>query len=270
MLQRVHQKLGTAGFIVALIALVAALGGGAYAAQQVKLSPTQKKEVKKIAQTEAKKLATSGPIGPGGPKGEPGFNGTNGSNGTDGESVEAETVGKGAKCAEGGTVFKVGGAEKGKACNGVEGNPWTAGGTLPPGETETGTWSVSQFYLPEFLSWPVAISFPIPLAGTANPVYLNAEETANEAETGGCKWEQDNPVATPEAPEGTLCVFEENAEKVHASGFSFFSTPGDPEGGGTAGPTGIYAWFSVEGEPAQKATLNLSGAWAVTAGPSGP
>ena len=31
-ISRIHQKLGTAGFIISIVALVAAFGGGAYAA----------------------------------------------------------------------------------------------------------------------------------------------------------------------------------------------------------------------------------------------
>ena len=49
MISKLHNRLGTAGFVVAIIALVAALSGGAYAAQQANLSKQQKKEVKKIA-----------------------------------------------------------------------------------------------------------------------------------------------------------------------------------------------------------------------------
>lgn len=52
-----------------------------------------------------------------------------------------------------------------EVCNGEEGptgDPWTAGGTLPNGETETGVWAFNitagagEVYAP--------ISFPIPLA----------------------------------------------------------------------------------------------------------
>ena len=35
MFDRIHQKLGTAGFVISIVALVAALGGGAYAASVV-------------------------------------------------------------------------------------------------------------------------------------------------------------------------------------------------------------------------------------------
>ncbi|HVV72142.1 MAG TPA: hypothetical protein VHI52_11700 [Verrucomicrobiae bacterium] len=63
-IQRIHQKLGTAGLIVAIVALVAALAGGAYAAGGG-LSGKQKKEVTKIAQVEAEKFAGDGSAGVG-------------------------------------------------------------------------------------------------------------------------------------------------------------------------------------------------------------
>ncbi|MBA3867401.1 MAG: hypothetical protein H0X42_13840 [Solirubrobacterales bacterium] len=53
-ISRIHQKLGTAGFIISIVALVAALGGGAYAASGG-LSGKQKKEVEKIAKKDSAK-----------------------------------------------------------------------------------------------------------------------------------------------------------------------------------------------------------------------
>ena len=62
MIERIHQKLGTAGFVIAIVALIAALGGTALAA--AKLNGTQKKEVEKIAKKYAGKPGAAGP-GPG-------------------------------------------------------------------------------------------------------------------------------------------------------------------------------------------------------------
>src|SRR3954470_8164517 len=89
MLHRIHDKLGTAGLIIAVVALVAALAGTAFAAVPG-LNSKQKKEVKKIAA----KVAKTGPQGPQGSQGAQGSkgdagaagsNGTNGANGTNGE-----------------------------------------------------------------------------------------------------------------------------------------------------------------------------------------
>jgi hypothetical protein len=90
-----HQKLGTAGFVVAIVALVVALTGAAFAAGG--LTKQQEKQVKKIAKKYAGKPGPPGKQGaPGaqgskGDKGDPGApgkdgaNGTNGTNGTNGE-----------------------------------------------------------------------------------------------------------------------------------------------------------------------------------------
>ena len=46
----------------------------------------------------------------------------------------------------GGVEFKSASATPDYACNGVDGAngyPWTAGGTLPTGSTETGAWGIS-------------------------------------------------------------------------------------------------------------------------------
>jgi hypothetical protein len=87
-----HQKLGTAGLVVAIVALVAALTGAAFAAGG--LTKRQEKQVKKIARKFAGKNGKQGPQGPAGPqgpqgpkgdKGEPGAPGKDGSNGANGE-----------------------------------------------------------------------------------------------------------------------------------------------------------------------------------------
>jgi hypothetical protein len=279
MFSTLRNRFGIPG-VISVIALVFAMFGGAYAAsnssggQGATASAKAKKGPRgpKGLKGDTGPAGPQGPAGPAGPKGDAGAKGDTGTQGNPGSpgapgtSVTNTALAKGnANCPEGGAEFKVGAGTPTRACNGVTGFT----DTLPPGKTETGAWSVSQNGAPIVSIFPVSISFPIPLSGTANAVYLNAEETEEEAETGGCKWEQHNSAATPEAPEGTLCVFEEHAEKVDAAGFLFFQSPGNPVGG-TAGPAGIYAWFGIEGETANPAILNLSGSWAVTAGPAGP
>jgi len=82
MLSRIHNKLGTAGLIVAVVALIVALGGAAFAASS-KLTPTEKKEVKKIAKQVAKPgpAGAAGAAGPQGPKGDSGPKGDQGPKG---------------------------------------------------------------------------------------------------------------------------------------------------------------------------------------------
>jgi collagen triple helix repeat protein len=90
----IREPFGKAGVVLAVLALVFAAVGGAYAAGGG-LSGKQKKEVTKIAKKYAGKPGPAGPAGPAGPKGEPGAKGdkgaagTNGINGTNGSNGEA-------------------------------------------------------------------------------------------------------------------------------------------------------------------------------------
>jgi len=160
----IREPFGTAGLVVACVALVLALTGAAFAATG--LNGKQKKEVEKIAKKFAGKPGApgaAGPAGPAGPKGDTGAAGSNGTNGTNGspgatgKSVVATNEPKGTNCEAGGSKFEVEGSSvKHYACigedgepgekgeKGDEGSPWTAGGTLPPGATETGTWAFSR------------------------------------------------------------------------------------------------------------------------------
>jgi Collagen triple helix repeat (20 copies) len=285
---RIHSKLGTAGFIISIVALVAALGGGAYAASS-HLTGKQKKEVTKIAQTEAKKYAgkpgapgATGPAGPTGPAGAAGTagaagekglkgdtgtagaNGTNGTNGTNGKSVEVGTATSTptGECPEvGGATVQVAGepSTKKHVCNGTDG---TSGftKTLPPGETETGAWTISAYNIPKEKEVYAPISFSIPLEEGAEGTsyFLTLEEIQNEDGEGwdeGCTGSVNDPIA----PEGVLCVYalEERTHEAVAAGLLF------GEGGGfgyrTTGSTLEAFAFEAGAEYVGRGT------WAVTA-----
>jgi len=81
---KVHNKLGTAGLVVAIVALVAALTGVAFAAAG--LNSKQKKEVKNIAKQFAGKNGAPGGTGPAGPKGDQGAKGDTGEKGAKGDT----------------------------------------------------------------------------------------------------------------------------------------------------------------------------------------
>jgi hypothetical protein len=86
MLKRLHDKLGTAGLVVAVVALVAAVAGTAFAAGG--LTKKQEKQVIKIAKKYAGKQGpqgASGPAGAQGPKGDAGPKGDPGSQGPEGK-----------------------------------------------------------------------------------------------------------------------------------------------------------------------------------------
>jgi Collagen triple helix repeat (20 copies) len=240
MVSHIHQKLGTAGFIISILALVAALGGGAYAASGG-LSGKQKKEVEKIARKYAGKPGANGAQGPAGPagakgdagsKGDTGAPGTSGSNGSNGAP----------------------GAQGAPGANGLTG--FTA--TLPPGETETGVWGVPNDHpAPESLSF-VQISFPIPLAQEGEAILLNELETEGSATNAdGCT----GTVKAPIAPPGKLCIYtqEEAHEGTFAGEVRFAGTEEEFVRTGTQ----ISFFSGAEGENPN--VLRGNGSWAVTA-----
>jgi hypothetical protein len=233
-----HQRLGTAGFVLSIVALVAALGGGAYAASGG-LSGKQTKEVEKIAKKFAGKQGATGPAGSQGAKGDTGSKGdTGGTGGTGGEgkqgpegkagkSVAVATITKGgSKCSgRSGAEVKQEGASTGtEVC---EGSPWTAGGTLPSGTLVSGTWTSTASG--EYGTSPVSsISFPLPAKEAKEHVAFAfthdevvAEKFGKEEIVAGffvgCKVEAGNPDCvdtgckltglTPTVAAGHLCVF---------------------------------------------------------------
>jgi hypothetical protein len=235
MFERIHQKLGTAGFIISIVALVAALSGGAYAAT----SPNgggKATASAKAKQGKQGKPGKTGPAGPAGPAGAPGAkgdagapgaagtNGTNGTNGTpgaNGESVTVTTLASGsAECAEGGAKFsnKTGTAH---ACNGAAGGGGGGGlpTTLGPEETETGAWAIQG--AGEDVSFSIgSVSFPIPLT-VADAEGMEAKFwVEGSAEDPACP----GTTLTPEADPGVLCIYISEDESGDVN-----SRPGHPQ-----------------------------------------
>jgi hypothetical protein len=293
-ISRIHQKLGTAGFIIAIIALVAALGGSALAAKGA-LTGKQKKEVAKIAKKEAKKFAgkdgapgaegKQGPAGPSGPagakgdigakgdKGDPGSPGAPGSPGSPGaagadgaspenvEELNPEEEG----CESGGVVYESE-AENSRSviCNGEagpEGSPWTDGGTLPPGATEVATWSFQDTAAQAEVPGPdgifVPVSFPIPI----NHDTIVAAKTHIEygqGETSNCPGFE----LLPEAPPGHVCIYENAFFSV--ANTSFQALERSPNGAANeVALGGAYLRFAPNTNPAELAvgagTLAITG-----------
>jgi hypothetical protein len=218
MLTKLREPFGKAGLIVAIVALIAALGGGAYAASGG-LTGKQKKEVTKIAQTEAKKLAgkpgangTNGTPGAKGDTGAGGSNGTNGTNGAPGKSVEAFEIppGQPACGGLGGAEYEVeGSGEAAEICNGEAGSPWAVGG-LPKGATETGVWTVTGSEATTFngeLYAPISFSVPLRAPITDSTKVHFVGENGDGV---NCK----GSVANPTAPEGSLCVYKNEVAEM--------------------------------------------------------
>ncbi len=220
-IRAIREPFGTAGLVIACVALIAALTGGAYAASGA-LTAKQKKEVKKIAKQYAGKPGAAGPAGPAGAAGAKGDkgdagsagaagkDGTNGTNGTNGVSpVGTAFSGEQNGCKEGGVKFA--GANTTVACNGVKGVAGKDGETgftetLPPGKTETGFWAVG----PGSGTSVIPLSFNIPLAEAPQAIhFVNLDEEEFSEETPSPEIENClGSFANPTAPPGHVCVYE--------------------------------------------------------------
>jgi hypothetical protein len=250
-LSRLKRRLSAngPGVTIAVIALVFALVGGAFAASG-KLTGKQKKEVEKIAKKYAGAPGEKGSPGPQGPAGSPGSKGERGEKGERGPQgdpgiegppgeglvtnpIAAEPTGP---CGEQGGVEVLRENQspgEGEAiCTGKEGSPWTTGGVLPSGATETGSFAISSSQEDalkveepeesgEFTYVVYApITFPIPLQEplVEEGVHFQGQpnfEDFNGAEPGevGCKGTigkpdtGENPPATAN-PAGNLCLYK--------------------------------------------------------------
>jgi hypothetical protein len=186
-----REPFGKAGLILAVCAIVLALTGAAFAAGA--LTGKQKKEVEKIAKKFSGKRGPAGPAGANGAAGAQGPAGPAGAAGKEGPQGKEGKQGLEGK-------------------QGPEGSPWTAGGTLPSGETETGSWAfISGPEQPTFhlVFGKSPISFPIPIASPGDEVEtltVNLLEMG-EKETAACPGEFKEPKAEP----GQLCVYTQVA-----------------------------------------------------------
>ncbi len=231
MLSHVRSRVTYAN-VVATLALVFAMSGGALAASHYIISSS--KQIKPSALTEIKTKA-KGATGSAGPAGPQGPAGTTGKTGETGESGKTGETGK----------------------TGPEGSPWTDGGTLPSGKTETGSWSIGETPA-EVNPGLGAISFPIPLSTTLTKEqvhYIKKNGTVPPGCTGGT-------AVNPIAEKGNLCIYA--ASESTEPGKREFNVlaiilPGDNGATEGAGKTGALIDASVEAEG------QAYGTWAVTA-----
>jgi hypothetical protein len=232
MLQRFRDQVGTAGLIVAVVALVLALGGGAYAASGA-LTGKQKKEVEKIAKKYAGKPGTAGATGPAGAAGAKGDTGAAGAAGAEGKQGIQGKEGK-------------------EGAEGLEGSPWTAGGTLPVGSTETGVWTLYGGSTASEVASP--ISFPIPLAAGLSGTKVHFAPGLGEGPTGTCT----GNVSNPTAPSGTLCVYNAHLapETAGPTFAGIYNATASAEGTSKSGALIFFTGVVAESEG--------YGSWAVT------
>ncbi|HEU4462033.1 MAG TPA: hypothetical protein VFR75_05525 [Solirubrobacterales bacterium] len=180
MFSRIQDKLGSAGLVVAIVALVAALTGSAFAAGV--FTKAQEKKIVKIAKKYA---GQQGPQGVPGPQGPPGAAGKEGARGPEGpEGPQGED------------------GETGPA------GPTTA--ILPPGETETGIWSFTN---KDVISAFATISFGLRLTEEPTPHWIPAPGTSTDPDCPG-------NAGAPQAEPGHLCVYAIESGNVGAPVFS--------------------------------------------------
>jgi hypothetical protein len=282
MLSFIRRRVTFANVALTLV-LVFVMSGGAFAATKFLITSTKQisPKVLKSLQGKAGKTGAAGaqgpagpagasgpqgPAGPGGPAGAPG------ANGGDGVSVTSAEVAKSSS-----TCGKQGGAEftsasgKTTACNGKEGkegSPWTAGGTLPSGKTETGVWAFGPLEKLGGSGLESVASFSIPLAaplGEGHAHFINEngmeidleEKEVVPTQCGSGIWPEVN-ASNPQAKPGNLCIYAAELENATSSSAAII----DPAlgGEGQAGKTGALETFAFTA-----GNQTGFGTWAVTA-----
>jgi len=234
MVSRLRRHFGIPGTL-AVLALVFAMFGGAYAAKKQGFIITKLSQIKPSVRNQLK--GKQGPKGDSGPKGDAGARGAAGAPGAPG----------------------------------APGSPWTVGGLLPSGETLVGSWSAENEWataennVQEFLRVPISFGIPLKTAPavrmfvapafmtvtSAGGFVLYTEPDAEAKFKAVCPGTADAPEAEP----GNLCLYLDQAT-VEGSGYAvqklFGATP-SPH---------TYGWslpLTLEPESA------VEGSWAVTA-----
>lgn len=207
-MSRLREPFGTAGLVVAIVALLFALSGGAWAltaSTSGHHKNHKKAKSKKGPRGPRGKTGAAGPAGPQGPAGANGKDGANGSNGAKGDKGEKGDQG----------IQGVKGDKGDQGDPGPEGSPWTDGGTLPAGATEAGTYGAQTSVESGEYGIFVPISFPIPISDATASASTNHVEygpneppqveitPAQEEFFENCPGTYQHPKALP----GRLCIF---------------------------------------------------------------
>jgi hypothetical protein len=247
MLSAIRRRL-TPSTVIATLALIFAMSGGAYAASKYLITSTKQISPKVLKALKGKPgrngvaggtgangttgpagpAGATGPAGPAGPQGPPGANGANGEKGT------AGTNGKEGKEGKQGVIHP--------------------GETLPSEASETGAWFGSFEPSGGFSAVQFAISFTIPLAAAlpeAN-IQVNPESYDGTDNTGTEHEQCPGKASEPRAKAGFLCIYTTNSAAP--------STLALPQVNTAAGV--VESLVNVTGPGIEGAD---SGTWAVTA-----
>jgi hypothetical protein len=215
-LSEFNKRFGAPG-VVALLALILAMSGGALAARDYVGNSSPHSRSKS-------KHRLKGRRGPRGPRGRQGSQGQQGPQGPSGESIR--------------------GAAGPEGPRGPEGSPWVAGGVLPSGKTESGTWiagAIGEEVEPGKVEGGTAISFGIRLV-LSPTIHLIGKEQEGIEHAAECP----GSVGLPLATKGNLCIYTaEDQGLTLTESFAFVSG----------------ALLKFKGMPSKAA----AGTWAVTA-----
>jgi hypothetical protein len=296
-----RNRFGIPG-VISVIALVFAMLGGAYAASNngggKAIASAKAKKGPRGPKGATGPAGPAGPVGSQGAAGANGKDGANGSNGSNGAPGAPGAAGKtvlsgsgdpnGAVSGNAGDFYvdtdfyeiygpKTGSGTSGwgaptslvgsQGAQGAQGNPWTAGGTLPTGSSESGAWSFigpanAADYDPIFGAFASSISFGIPLAAPLDGSHVAMVNCPGACvSVPHCSAPPPNgpggTVGNPKADSGYLCVYQGGV----ATGLA---NPGIliPDlsnfGAGVSGALILY--FTVTGTTPKHA----NGSWAVT------
>jgi Collagen triple helix repeat (20 copies) len=230
MFQVIRRNFNATG-LVAVLALVFAMSGGAYAAGRYLITSTKQIRPSVLKQMQGK-AGASGAQGPAGSQGPAGAQGSQGTAGLAGAKGEAGPKG-----------------EPGKP--GTKGEPGQTGftETLPSGKTETGGWGFTASAEGLALT---SISFNIPLAHALSAEHVFFVESKGNGST--CTGNFEAPAATP----GNLCVYYGSYGGLTNLTFENILTLSGNPGASTAG---ALLQFEAVGEAPRFGI----GSWAVTA-----
>lgn len=248
----------TVGNIALVLALLFAMGGGAYAAKKFIITSKNQIAPKVIAALKGAQ-GPQGPAGKDGAVGKEGLVGKEGKEGIEGKQGPAGKEGPmgptGAKGAIGTTGSQ--GATGATGPKGATGEPWTPNSTLPKGATETGEWQLVTTSAAKEEVKTTTLSFPIRLAESPTVHFIKLKA----APPAGCTGTVANPGAqAPKVGEKpNLCIFEGELEGVRLGHLEFFVAE-DASGHEEAGTTGAELIFLTTGTGG----ASVEGTWALT------
>jgi hypothetical protein len=235
--------------VVATLALVFAMSGGALAASKYLITSTKQIKPGVLAQLKGKAgpAGAAGAAGPAGAIGPSGGAGAQGSAGPQGPAGENGAPGVEGKAGKNGT-------------NGKEGSPWTDKGTLPVGSSETGTWSLGPVPTGAGLtSLETAISFSVPLASAIAKANVHVFEGTTIPP--GCSGTVAGTRVTElKAASGNFCawVYKGTVDGIGLEATQIFPEDTETAGEGMGTHGGTLATAPVEAE------TGAEGVWAVT------